>query len=269
MEETLNSLKLKVEIKTTNTAEKRSITALVDSRATGKFIDRQYVKSCWLNLMKLTQPILVYNVYGSPNEAGSITEVVSLLLHYKNHSEQTTFSVTNLGKQKLLLGHSWLHKHNPEIDWAKGEVKMSRCPLHCCSICQDKLHQERIARKAETRRIEICSIGPLLEVDHNSEHGFDHDSKSIFDLTDETIAIEEGDCILATGLLPPPSMDIQASSTISQRLAEAFHSNEEAVTLLPDYVQEFTSVFSKQSSNAFPEPKEWDHAVELVPGDSE
>ena len=87
MEETLNSLKLKVEIETTDTAEKRSITALIDSRATGEFIDRQYVKSCQLNLMKLTQPILVYNVDGSPNEAGLIMEVVSLLLHYKNHLE--------------------------------------------------------------------------------------------------------------------------------------------------------------------------------------
>ena len=40
-----------------------------------------------------------------------------------------------------------------------------------------------------TRRIEICSIGPLPEVDHDSE--------SAPDPTDETITIEEGDCILA------------------------------------------------------------------------
>ena len=76
---------------------KRSITALVDSRATGEFIDRQYAKSCQFDLIKLTQPIPVYNMDGSPNEAGSITEAISLLLHYKNHSEQTTFCVTNLG----------------------------------------------------------------------------------------------------------------------------------------------------------------------------
>ena len=115
-EGTPNSLSLKVEIETTDTAEKRSITALVDSGATGKFIDRQYAKSCRFDLIKLTQPIPVYNVDGSPKEAGSITEAVSLLLRYKNHSERTTFCVTNLGKQKLLLGHTWLRKHNPEID---------------------------------------------------------------------------------------------------------------------------------------------------------
>ena len=37
---------------------------------------------------------------------------------------------------------------------------------------------------------------------------------------DETLSVEEGNCILATRLLPPPSVDIWASSTISQWLAD-------------------------------------------------
>ena len=215
-EGTLNSLNLKVEIETTDTAEKKSITALVDSGATGEFIDRQYAKSCWFNLLKLTQPILVYNIDGSPNEAGSIMEAVTLLLRYKNHSERTTFCITNFGKQKLLLRHSWLRKHNPEINWETREVKMSRCPPNCCLGCRDELHQERIAHKAEARRIEICSIRTLPEVDHDSEHGFEHNSKPSLDPADEPISVGEGDHILATGLLPPPSVNIRASSTISQ-----------------------------------------------------
>ena len=132
-------LKLKVEIKTTDTVERKYVFSLVDSSATSEFIDRDYAKSCWFNLVKLTQPIPVYNIDGTPNEASSITEVVNLLLCYKNQSERTTFVVTSLGKQKLLLGHSWLCKHNPEIDWVKGEVKMSRCPPYCCSMCRDEL----------------------------------------------------------------------------------------------------------------------------------
>jgi hypothetical protein len=43
-EENPTSLKLKVEIETTDTAEKRSILALVDCGATGEFIDRHYAK---------------------------------------------------------------------------------------------------------------------------------------------------------------------------------------------------------------------------------
>ena len=54
------------------------------------------------------QLIPVYNVDGTLNKAGSITEVVNLILKYNNHSKRTTFAVTSLGKQKLILGHAWL-----------------------------------------------------------------------------------------------------------------------------------------------------------------
>ena len=77
----------------------------------------------------------------------SVTEVISLILHYKNHSERTTFAVCGLDKQKLILGHPWLWKHNPEIDWVTQEVKMSRCPPQSCPGCRDKAHQERAAQK--------------------------------------------------------------------------------------------------------------------------
>ena len=69
--------------------------------------------------------------------------------------------------------------------------------------------------KAEARRIDICSVGPVLEVNHDSE---DDSRIGATDLENEPISIEEGDQILATGLLPPPSMDICTSSTISQGL---------------------------------------------------
>ena len=86
-----NSLKLKVELKTMDTLERKSVNSLVDSGATGEFIDHDYAKICQFNLLKLTCPILVYNIDGSPNEVGSITKAVSLILQYKNHSEQMTF----------------------------------------------------------------------------------------------------------------------------------------------------------------------------------
>ena len=31
----------------------------------------------------------------------------------------------------VILGMLWLARHNPEIDWRTGEVKMTRCPVEC------------------------------------------------------------------------------------------------------------------------------------------
>jgi hypothetical protein len=65
MEENPTSLKLKVEIETTDTVERSSITALADSGATGESIDRHYAKSSHFNSVKLTQPIPVYYIWHS------------------------------------------------------------------------------------------------------------------------------------------------------------------------------------------------------------
>ena len=65
----------------------------------------------------LSCPILVYNVDRSPNEASSITKVVNMVLQYWDHSEQAIFMVTSVGRQDIILGLTWLHKHNPEVDF--------------------------------------------------------------------------------------------------------------------------------------------------------
>jgi len=66
----------------------------MDSRATGEFIDHHYAKSNWLHPCKLSEPIPVYNVDGTLNEAGSITEVVDLILR---------IGITRNGHYSLLL----------------------------------------------------------------------------------------------------------------------------------------------------------------------
>ena len=62
---------------------------------------------------------------GSPNEAGSITEIADAILCYNGHMERTSFTVTSLGKQDIILGFTWLQEHNLEIDWQTQEVAMS------------------------------------------------------------------------------------------------------------------------------------------------
>ena len=58
-------------------------------------------------------------------------------------------------------------------------------------------------------------------------------------------------------------------ATISQRLAEGARYSKEthaATALLPAYVAEFQSVFTKKDFDILPEHRKWDHAIELIPG---
>jgi len=141
------SLLLPVEIGTTDTSELHSVEALLDCRATGSLIDRDFVCSKGMNTQTLSHNIPVFNVDGSSNEAGQISEVVDVVLRYKTHSERMLLAVSRLGKQNLILGYNWLKDHNPKINWEKGEVEMTRCPLRCegrRALQKEQTRQKRI-----------------------------------------------------------------------------------------------------------------------------
>jgi len=63
--------------------EETSTEAMVDTGATGDFIDQDFVAREKLPTRKLSQLILVYNVDGTLNEAGSIREVVDVIMTYE------------------------------------------------------------------------------------------------------------------------------------------------------------------------------------------
>jgi len=142
-----------------DTSELHSIKALLDSGATGSFIDRDFVHSKGINTWTLSRNIPVFNVDSSPNEARQISEVVDVLFHYKTHSERMLLAVFRLGKQSLILGYNWLKDHNPKIDWEKGEVEMTRYPLRCeegRALRKEQTCQKRI----ELQALQSCHDGP-------------------------------------------------------------------------------------------------------------
>jgi len=107
------------------------VDTLLDSGATGLFIDTTFAKEKGFKLEKMRNPLLVRNVDGMANIEGAIMHQVECNMFFKGHVERVRMDVCNLGKTKVILGMPWLAAHNPEIDWEKGEVKMTRCPPIC------------------------------------------------------------------------------------------------------------------------------------------
>jgi hypothetical protein len=60
----------------------------------------------------LTKLIPVYNVDGTANDAGMITDIADVILHYENHSEHTKCK-GNLTDSRRIL-HLSLAKGNPK-----------------------------------------------------------------------------------------------------------------------------------------------------------
>ena len=241
------SIKLQIQIQTTDTGERFGLRALVDSGVSGLFLDSDYVRNNRINTKSLLRPIPVNNMDGTPNERGPIREVAELMLTYEGHSERAVFVVTCIGKENMILGLPWLSKHNPEVDWSTGKVKMTRCPTQC-NTCQAEMQVKEKVRQAEVQLKERCRIGPfpLIEDDEIEEEDVD--------------LYEKGDRLFATV--------IRATGNFSQQLAEAHLKNstpkEPSDVILPHFRQ-FADMFAKESFDTLPERKQWDHAIELIP----
>jgi hypothetical protein len=125
---------LLIELQTTDMQEMKAAKALLDCRASGLFMGEDYITCKGLNTKKLSELIEVTNVDGTPNEAGPITEIADIILHYKGHSEHAIFAVTQTGKDNIILGLPWLKQHNPEVDWRTEEVEMSNSPCYFSTL---------------------------------------------------------------------------------------------------------------------------------------
>jgi hypothetical protein len=98
-------------------------TALVDSGAMENFIDKGTVKWLQLGTKVLSPPRPVFNVDRTHKKAGTINETIHLYVTLGDMEQRLQFYVTNLGKDRMILGYPWLKTFNPEIDWAAAKMK--------------------------------------------------------------------------------------------------------------------------------------------------
>jgi len=115
----------------------------------------------------------------------------------------------------------------------------------------------------EARAINVCRSGPPPEYAEDSEE--DETSLRIYE-----VEYEQGNRLFMTRILPEPAAeDLRATSTISQKLAEEARralETQKGLLTLSDCVKGFELVFIKENFDILPEHRQWDHAIELIPG---
>jgi hypothetical protein len=94
-------LNLSIELQTTDTQETKATKALLDCGASGLFMGKDYIACEGLNTKKLSEPIEVTNIDGTPNEASPITEIADVIFCYKGHSERAIFASPKLARTTL------------------------------------------------------------------------------------------------------------------------------------------------------------------------
>ena len=89
-------LMVKVGLKSVDTHQMVDVDALLDSSATGVFMDRKFAERNEIAMWKLDKPIHVYNVDGTLNQGGSITHETTMMLLHKEHREKAVFEVCEI-----------------------------------------------------------------------------------------------------------------------------------------------------------------------------
>jgi hypothetical protein len=224
---------------------KIEVEALLDSSATGLFINCALVQNNGIATHILNHPIPVCNIDGSLNCGGSITEEVTLIMLYQGHQEKAIFEVCDLGKASLIIGYLWLCKHNPNIDWGNGKVHMTHCPKECNVYLKQMKRRRRLTREKENEKK--------------------------YSVTMEEVPDEE----MPNGerLIMIDKLDEDSQENVVHKICggQSWDLNPKVVNkpveeLLPKQFHDFLLVFQKRELECMLLRKPWDHMIEMKLG---
>ena len=100
------------------------IKALVDLEYTHTGIDKQLVKDKRIQMKLINFSFEVYNTDGTKN--GEVTRIAPLKIKVNGHKKHLEAAVINPNDIDIFLGHDWLVKHNPEVNWKDSKIKFTR-----------------------------------------------------------------------------------------------------------------------------------------------
>ena len=138
---------MQAQVKTKN-GKNLKVKALVDSGCTHTGIDEQLVKDKRIQTKKIDFSFEVFNADGMKN--GEMTKVALLEVEINRHKETLEVAVMDLDGTDMFLGHDWLVKHNPEVNWKNRTIKFTRCPGNCTMIHKDIRFNSRRTKDTET-----------------------------------------------------------------------------------------------------------------------
>jgi hypothetical protein len=206
-----------------------NVHALLDSGATDNFISPLIINCFNIETYKLPKPKIVCNVDGLKNSIGPMTDAVNLEVHYYNQIVPLYFYIMNLGSDSMLLGMPFLATYNPEINWQIGTFSGDMIAL------TSDAHQW-LNNQHKTYDPEIEEEDP-----DDQDYEFIPDNKhNVITLYKMTTATE----------LAAQAAD-QNKHTWQEQVSDVYH--------------QFGKVFSDEESTRFPEPRPWDHTIDLLP----
>jgi hypothetical protein len=110
------------------------------------FIDPRLIKRLGLQSLRLDQARKIWNIDGTNNRAGMITDYVDLNIQSGSQNVKMRFLVTDLGLDDLILGYPWLARFEPVFSWKVGVIDTSHLPIIIQSLSWHQTTQTTISK---------------------------------------------------------------------------------------------------------------------------
>ncbi|XDV19320.1 hypothetical protein PO909_024809 [Leuciscus waleckii] len=123
--------------------------ALLDSGAEGNFMDHSFARQFKIPLKPLTHQIAVHTLNGQELPTITFATEDITLITSGNHTEIISFYILDTPLAPIVLGHPWLTRHNPKVDWQLKSVSswsnqchksclLSACPSVSVPVLQEE-----------------------------------------------------------------------------------------------------------------------------------
>ena len=226
--------------------------ALIDSGAYSCFIHHRFVEENRLKEHPLSKEVRVYNADASPNKRGVITHYVRMQIMVGSHLSWESFLVTDIGRQNLILGLSYLHKHNPEINWKSRSMEFTRCP----SVCASK------AMMIQDEDLDGLGLPHIEELATDQYTQLNGDKWSNTDQFAHWMEFSDD----PDAWYIRSQIETQLKEKVVTTTEEGARDTDNWSSKVPTHYHKFGKVFSKKASERMPTRKPYDHPIDLVPG---
>lgn len=215
-------------------------TAMIDSGATGCFIDKNFAIAHQLPLRRKDIPRILEVIDGREIDSGLVThETEDICMQCNEHTEKISLDVTKLGHYTIILGLTWLKKHDANISWSRHLIlfNTSRCLQYCHPepVVVEGVPHTKYPLPSKPRTIPTPQSATAPPATACTPHQASHDHT-----------------VLATDThLPPGTQDELVPKLTS---------------IIPQHYHQYLDVFSKEGADTLPQHRLFDHTIPLQPG---
>lgn len=272
---------LYINLKSGNT---KNIRTLIDSGSSVPFINSRFALANNFKISNLKNPIHLTLFDGSQASCGLLYQYTDLDLVSPCSTRQSVrFLLTTLGQSaSAVLGYSWLHLHNPLIDWVTHEITFRTSKSKDSIGDAPRSPLPRAIPELSTPSTNPATSGPsqtsLPSAQAPSAELLAAAAKISISFVNAP-ALGTLSCFprshhqsfVFSGFIKPPSCKANAASTDpSDPQSESKLAAEKAEILskVPAPYHEYLDVFSKNKASTLPPRRPYDHQIELEGGAS-